>query len=99
MTYPDEYQLLLANADGAGGREDIGEIARVLVVGTGGLGSELLQDLALSGFKNINDLDTIEISNLSHHFLFRSRGFIIYAWHDQLMMMQSGLEGSAGSEW
>ncbi|CAL9057379.1 unnamed protein product, partial [Musa banksii] len=72
--------------------------------GTGGLDSELLRDLALSGFKSIQviDMDTIETSNLSHHFLFRSRGFIIcgrYAWHDQLMMIQSGLEGLAGSEW
>ncbi|CAL9118261.1 unnamed protein product [Musa acuminata var. zebrina] len=47
--------------------------------GTGGLGSELLRDLALSGFKSIQviDMDTIETSNLSHHSLFRSRGFII----------------------
>ena len=49
--------------------------SKVLAVGAGGIGCELLKTLVLSGFEDITliDLDTIEISNLNRQFLFRKR--------------------------
>lgn len=46
--------------------------AKLFLVGVGGIGSELLKNLVLEGFRNIHiiDLDTIEVSNLNRQFLF-----------------------------
>ncbi|BBN01562.1 ubiquitin-like 1-activating enzyme E1 B [Marchantia polymorpha subsp. ruderalis] len=51
------------------------ENSKVLMVGAGGIGCELLKTLVLTGFKHIHviDMDTIEVSNLNRQFLFRKR--------------------------
>jgi adenylyltransferase/sulfurtransferase len=47
--------------------------AKVLVVGAGALGNEILKNLALLGFERIvvADLDSVEVSNLSRSVLYR----------------------------
>ncbi|XP_012940030.1 SUMO-activating enzyme subunit 2 [Aplysia californica] len=46
---------------------------QLLMVGAGGIGCELLKNLVLTGFSDIEliDLDTIDVSNLNRQFLFR----------------------------
>ena len=48
-------------------------MSKVLIVGAGGIGCEILKNMVLMGYQNLEliDLDTIDVSNLNRQFLFR----------------------------
>ncbi|KAK2793189.1 hypothetical protein FQN52_001837 [Onygenales sp. PD_12] len=62
-----------SDEDWVPGPETITGLETSKILGAGGLGCEILKNLALSGFKDIHviDMDTIDISNLNRQFLFR----------------------------
>ncbi|RMZ89219.1 hypothetical protein DV736_g3554, partial [Chaetothyriales sp. CBS 134916] len=75
------HRLLTTESPFSEEEYETGEVAvsnlsavKVLVIGAGGLGCEILKNLALSGFKDIHviDMDTIDVSNLNRQFLFRA---------------------------
>ncbi|MEZ2345821.1 ThiF family adenylyltransferase [Terriglobus sp. RCC_193] len=69
LTHADRYSRQTLS----GWRQDVLAGARMLVVGAGALGNEVLKNLALSGIGlvDVMDFDVVESSNLSRCILFR----------------------------
>lgn len=68
---------ILSSLEASVGPELLSKIqsSKILVIGSGGIGCELLKNLALSSFTHVQvvDLDTIDVSNLNRQLLFRSQ--------------------------
>eukprot|EP00605_Chrysophyceae_sp_TOSAG23-4_P001648 GSChrysophyteH1.ASY1.ANO1.1809.1 assembled CDS len=71
MEQADRYQVYRV-IYGDAGFEKLRK-SKVLIVGAGGIGCEILKNMVLMGFQYLEliDLDTIDVSNLNRQFLFR----------------------------
>lgn len=77
-SYPAETSIVALGEFDSDAAQDtfsfLQDECRVLIIGAGGLGCELLKDVVLSGFTKVDiiDMDTIDVSNLNRQFLFRA---------------------------
>ncbi|BGP19642.1 hypothetical protein JCM10213_000100 [Rhodosporidiobolus nylandii] len=78
----DRYKHTRAILDATHGKGTFDKVqnARILIVGAGGIGCELIKNLVMSGYATgprgqltVLDLDTIDLSNLNRQFLFQKQ--------------------------
>ncbi|KAI2649840.1 NEDD8-activating enzyme E1 catalytic subunit [Labeo rohita] len=76
------------------------ETCKILVIGAGGLGCDLLKNLALSGFRHIHvvDMDIIDVSNLNRQHFKKIQDFDA-SFYRQFHIIVCGLDSIIARRW